>query len=477
MKRTASVALAALVSVLCAAQVASIAWEAPVACNAASEGALRPRIAMNGNGDPVVIWGDNSPMANHVSVGTGGVFSAPVQVSQGFMPSVDDWMGSSIAAWGNTLWVVMKAMPEESEPLYVRRSDDGGFTWGDTLRVEPFDGLISRFPSIALAGPDAPLVQYMQFDNGWSGARQVVAHMMGGAFMDPVQVSEPFAPGEVCDCCPNQIVSDGDRAVALYRNAGPNIRVMWGAASVDGGMSFPVGAEIDTTGWVLNACPSSGPDGYLDGDSIRYVFMSGANSGTKIYIGSALASDLTLGRQLKVHGGQTVSVQQNFPRIAGSGDTVGVVWQQSVGPSQEILFSWSVSGPDGLGIPDTVNVTLSGAQQTPDIAYADGAFHIVWSEPGTGQVRYRKASLLGPSGIAEGQGPPVTCWPNPVNDVLHLEGTQWKQAAIIDAQGKLFATVPVKAGRIDMSTVAPGSYAIYLTGIAGAEAVVRVQKR
>ncbi|MBK8615482.1 MAG: hypothetical protein IPN85_18960 [Flavobacteriales bacterium] len=128
MRRTASVALACLVSGLCAAQVTTIAWDAPVACNAAGEGALRPRIALNGNGDPVVLWGDNMPMANHVSIGTGGVFSPPVQLSEGFMPSVDDWMGSSIASWGNTLWVVMKVMPEKANPCNVRRSDDGGFT-------------------------------------------------------------------------------------------------------------------------------------------------------------------------------------------------------------------------------------------------------------------------------------------------------------------------------------------------------------
>ncbi len=477
MRRTASVALTFLVSGLCAAQVASIAWDAPVACNAAGEGALRPRIALNGNGDPVVLWGDNMPMANHVSIGTGGVFGPSVQLSAGFMPSVDDWMGSSIASWGNTLWVVMKAMPEESEPLYVRRSDDGGFTWGDTLRVEPFDGLVSRYPSIDLAGPDAPLVQYMQFDNGWNGARQVVAHLMDGAFMDPVQVSAPFAPGEVCDCCPNQIVADGDRAVALYRNAGPNIRVMWGAASTDGGMSFPVGAQVDTTGWALNACPSSGPDGYMAGDSLRYVWMSGANSGAKVYIGSALASDLSLGRQLKVYGVQTSGVQQNFPRIAGSGDTLGVAWQQNVGSNQEILFSWSVSGPDGLERPDTVNLTLSGAQQTPDIAYADGAFHLVWSEPGTGQVWYRKGILIRAVGIAEGQGvDPVSSWPNPVDDLLQVEGTRWDQAALFDALGKLVATLPVTAGTIDMSTLGPGSYAIHLSGRDGAKALLRVQK-
>ncbi|MBK8612855.1 MAG: hypothetical protein IPN85_05075 [Flavobacteriales bacterium] len=42
----------------------------------------------------------------------------------GCVPSVADWMGSSIAAVGNTVWVVMKATPEDTRHIYVRRSDD-----------------------------------------------------------------------------------------------------------------------------------------------------------------------------------------------------------------------------------------------------------------------------------------------------------------------------------------------------------------
>ncbi|MBK9515545.1 MAG: hypothetical protein IPO05_18500 [Flavobacteriales bacterium] len=117
MRRTASVALAFLVSGLCAAQVASIAWGCTCCLQrcrrrgpAAEDRAERERRSRR----PL---GDNMPMANHVSIGTGGVFGPSVQLSAGFMPSVDDWMGSSIASWGNTLWVVMKAMPEESETL------------------------------------------------------------------------------------------------------------------------------------------------------------------------------------------------------------------------------------------------------------------------------------------------------------------------------------------------------------------------
>lgn len=458
--------LAVFVSSLSASgQTSTIAWDAVLDCNAAGEGAWRPRIALNGSGQPVVLWADNTPVRNLVAVGNGTSFSTPVEVNQGFAPAVADWMGSSIAATGNTVWVVMKATPEETTPVYVRRSDDGGTTWGDTLRVDPFDGKVSRFPSIDVSDPDAPLVQYMQFDSGYYGARQVVCHVMGGAFMPPVQVSQPYAPGDVCDCCPNQVVADGNRVVALYRNAGPNLRVMWGAASNNGGMTFPTGELLDYTAWPLNACPSSGPDGYFDGDSIRYVWMSGATNGSKVYIGSALADDLATGGQRNIHPDQPQNQQQNFPRIAGNGDTLAVVWQQQQSGQTEILFSWSVTGPLGLSAPDTVNVDYSGAQKTPDIAFGDGAFHIVWSEPGTGQVRYRRAELVNLVGLgADRPIALVDARPNPAFDHVVVSGGPWDTATIIDERGGVAALATVQNGRIELQGVASGIYTVQLVG-------------
>lgn len=461
------------------AQEPVLFWGQVIDCNAADQGTLRPRIALNGAGDPVVLWGDNSPMANHVAVGDGLSFSAPVEVSAGFMPAIADWMGSSIASSGNTVWVVLKAAPEESMPVYVRRSDDGGFTWGDTLRVDPSNGKVSRFPSIDVVDPDAPLVQYMQFDSGYFGARQVVTRMLGGAFMTPVQVSAPFAPGDVCDCCPNQVVADPDHVVALYRNAGSNVRVMWAASSTDDGASFPTGTVVDTTGWILPACPSSGPDGYLDGDTVRYVWMSGANNGSKVYLGSASAMDLALGEQYRIHAGQPANLQQNFPRIAGSGDTLGIVWQQSASGQHEILFSWSTTGVYGLSEPDTVNIDLSGAQKTPDIAYADGAFHIIWSEPNLGQVRYRKATLgtdVGILSIAAEDGQP-SLWPNPAHATINIP-PHYFSADVRDAEGRfVMRNAPLSGGLMDVSSLPTGPYTLELTAADKSRAVGRFVKQ
>lgn len=439
-------------------QTGGLEWDPVVDCNMPGQGGLRPRIAMNSNADPVVLWGRMAPNSNFVAVGTGTGFMPPAEVSTaGCVPAVADWMGSSIASSGNTMWVVMKATPEESKPCYVRRSDDGGLSWGDTLRVDPLGTLVSRFPSIDVDDPDRPLVQYMEFDSGYYGARQVVTHFAGGGFVPPVQVSDPFAPGEVCDCCPNQVVADGNRALALYRNAGSNIRVMWGAASEDMGTTFPIGAQVDGTTWNLSACPSSGPDGYLVGDSIRYVWMSGAENGFKVYLGSAHATDLALAPPQYVHALQPANLQQNFPRIAGSGDTLGVVWEQNLLGERDIFFSWSTSGVAGLSSPEQVNTVASGSQRTPDIAFADGSFHIVWSEQGN-QVRYRRAVLQNETGIREELGSSLNVWPSPATTWINVSDPNLRRAEVLDAAGRRVFEVAVVAGGFSIDGLMPGSY-------------------
>jgi hypothetical protein len=315
----------------------------------------------------------------------------------------------------------------------------------------------------------------MQFDSGFLGARQVVSRMDAGVFQPGVQVSTPFAPHEVCDCCPGQVIASGDEVVALYRNNGFDVRTIWAATSNDGGSSFPSGAEIDPTGWVISACPSSGPDGYFAGDSLRYVWMSGALEGTKVYISSAHLPELTAGMAQRVHLDVPTSLQQNFPRIAGSGDTLGVVWQQLSGGDRNVLFSWSVTGINGLSAPDTISTLYMGAQETPDIAYTDGTFHFVWSDLNDDVVRYRSAVISNTLGISEATGGgSLRAWPSPASDHLFIDARDLRPAGflVIDAAGRSVVHLPGNARSLDLATIDPGLYRLLAVDGSGAAIAV-----
>lgn len=438
----------------------SLQWGPAIDCAPEDAGALRPRIAVNADGDPIVLWARSTTLGTFVAVGSNAGFGPAVRLNPEDLDlAAADWQGPALAAAGDTVMAVFKALPDDTAPCYLVKSVDGGYTWGDTLRVDPYDGLVSRFPSVSIATGGDAVVQYMQFTSGYLEPRHVVRAQMGGSFMPVAPVSAPFAPGEVCDCCTGEVVTAGDRVVALYRNAGASIRVIWGAASADGGMTFPAGAQMDATNWFHPACPSSGPDGYITGDSIRYVWMSGEDNGTKVFMGSADAGTLATGAQANVHPGQASSLQQNFPRIAGRGDTLGIVWEQSSSGQREILFAHSVSGMNGLSAPDTVNTDLAGAQKTPDIAYADGAFHIVWSEPVTGQVRYRRAELVDDIGIdVDPPAEPIRLRYDAQDGHLYITGITLRSLQILDAAGRTLRTIVGTGNAIPVGALASGCY-------------------
>ena len=456
-----------LPGLLCA-QSAGITWSAPMACGTAAQGSTRPRVVVNGNGDPVVLWGRTNVPAYFVAIGDGSTFDTPQQVTYpGTPPAVDYWMGADIASLGNELWLCFKATPEASMPVFARRSMDGGLTWGDTVRIA--DDPWMRLPSIAIGTTGEPVVQYMQFDANFTAPRQVTARMQGGAFQPPVDVSIPFAPGHVCDCCPNQVLAAGSTVVPLYRNEGPNIRVMYGAVSQDGGDSYAVGGLLDPMAWNLSACPSSGPDGYIAGDSVRYVWMSGAANGIKIYLASAGLADLTPTPELRVMAGQPSATQQNYPRIAGSGDTLGIVWEQTVGMARNILFSWSTTGITGLSTPDTVNSTYTAVQRVPDIAFDNGAFHIVWSDLEAGVARYRRAELSLTTGMDQPAQPAeLRVWPLPAKDLLHVSkpGTSEVELRLYSPNGQCVWIGSTADAPIDISRFPSGQYVLKATDAA-----------
>ncbi len=446
----------------------TLLWGPELSCGTMSESNLRPRVQLNADGGAVVLWGRSSPAANFVAVGDGSAFSSAMQVSPADVElGVANWMGSSLAAEGNTIWAVMKVAPEDMNPCYVVRSDDGGYTWSDTMRVDPMDGLLSRFPSIVVVPGAGPVVQYMQFTGGFAGdAHYVTTRMVGGLFQAPVQVSSPFAPGEVCDCCPGQVVASGNTLVSLYRNAGSNIRVIWGGASSDGGATCTAGAQLDATDWFLDACPSSGPAAYITGDSIRSVWMSGGSGMTRVYLGSAHLPDLVPGAQRMVYAGIPSSTTQNYPRIAGSGDTLGIVWQQNGGGNWAILFSHSTTGAAGLSLPDTLAIGGSGAMATPDITFANGTFHIVWSDNSADVVRYRSATVLNTTGIAAPlQRSALRLWPVPASDVLFVDASLLNAARfeVVDPLGRSLLRGPCTPSMaVDVAPLASGSYTLRL---------------
>ncbi|MDQ3100222.1 MAG: T9SS type A sorting domain-containing protein [Bacteroidota bacterium] len=442
---------------------AQLQWSEPIVVLRGTQDQIRPRIVLNAELRPVILWGEASPAANYIAVGEGNAFStAQVIHPPTLAPAVADWQGSDLISSGDRIYAIMKMTPENSAGIYLVSSLDGGYTWSDTLRVDQVPGYKTRFSSIAIDPNGDPLVQYMQIDMSEVVHRNMVSKIIDGVVQPPIDVSSPFTAGEDCDCCPGQIISDGNDVAALFRDATENVRVIWAATSANGGGTFDQGAPVDDTNWILNACPASGPDGVISADSLYTVWMSGAVNGKKVYLGSSRFPDLAQGAMVQVHPAQPQSVQQDHPRIAGSVDTIGIVWQQTASTQSEVLFSWRTAATE-LSEPDTINIEMLGPQRSPDITFANGTFHMVWADYQENAIIYRKATLMNSIGIQEDRlASDLNVWPVPASDVLHI-GTRDQfnrgNIKIYDALGHLVLETPFSA-QVQIDHLQQGGYSL-----------------
>jgi hypothetical protein len=369
-----------------------------------------PRLSLLTNDLPLVVWESASADKVYTSKWNGSAFTTPVAVNPaGVVPFIANWSGAEVASSGDTAFIVFFSEPVMSAKIYMVRSIDGGLSFGDTMRIDLWGtNNIPAFPGVAVAPGGNPVVHYMLTDSLMMDAEYVVRHSADGGnnFSTPV-VPSLGATGFVCDCCPASMAIAGNKQILMYRNDDSNIRDIWASFSSDGSTSFPASTEIDQTGWYIASCPSSGPSGIISGDSLYYTWMSDATTDARIYVGSVNINDQQVGVNRQVYPFGTAT--QNYPVMAGNGDTIGLVWQGHHSGLQEVLFTYSVTGLSGLGEHvDTLTKAFSGHQSRPDIVFANGKFHIVYSDSNGSNVKYLTGSISTIMGLSETADVPFT---------------------------------------------------------------------
>lgn len=391
----------------------SVDWDAPLSVAMGSMyNNIYPRLTLTNNDVPVVSWMNDNNNKIYTARWNGASFNTPLTISPtGVMPFIANWAGSEIASSGDTVFVTFSTDFSQTSKVYTVRSVDGGITFQDTVRVDQIGTDMPRFPTIAVGNGGNPVVAFMRLDSGFGNAEYAVARSMnGGSSYMPSITPSLGAVGTVCDCCPATIIANGNQHVVTYRNNDNNIRNMWASYSTDGSASYPVSSEIDETDWMIMSCPSSGPSNVISGDSLVSTWMSNG----KVYVGTTNLTTQQNGMQFQIFpmGMGT----QNYPIIAGSGDTLGVVWQGSDAGTPRVFFTSSVTGASGLGVViDTLTATFGGNQTRPDLEYSNSKFHVVYSDDN--DVKYFSGMVEQVAGLdVTGSSLPVV-YPNPSNTV------------------------------------------------------------
>ena len=102
-----------------------IIWDTALSVADAQFGNTKPRIVLNGDGAPVVVFGNNNGEL-YLARKNGTQFTLPQELAVSGVAYVTNWISADIGSKGDTIYVVLKAYPLEGGPIYLVRCFDGG---------------------------------------------------------------------------------------------------------------------------------------------------------------------------------------------------------------------------------------------------------------------------------------------------------------------------------------------------------------
>lgn len=400
-----------------------ITWNSTTDVNMMSMyGNQHPRIVLDRSGDPMVLWGNAGNTNAYFSKWNGSSFTTPMVVNTGVPVFAASWAGPDIAAHGDTVYVVVKETPEMMNPAWMYKSFNGGTSFTGPIQIDiNLADSISRFPSVTTDNNGQPVVAYMKIDPSFNNARWVVTRSndFGATFGIDVLASN-WSGGDVCDCCPSSITCTGNTVAVMYRDENSNIRDMWCGISNDAGNTFGGGFGLDNPDWMLMACPSTGPDGVIIGDTLYSALMSGFSGDYLIYYSKSSISGMANSSVTPITGLLPGATTQNYPRVATDGSAMGIVWKQAIGGQSQLplLFTNDITN----GFPAQFDTVDLDDITNADIAIRDGVIHIVWEDPNSGTVKYRSGtfnSILGVENASSNDM--VKVYPNPASSTMNVQ--------------------------------------------------------
>ncbi len=429
---------------------------------------MHPRMSLDGDGNPLVVWGRMSDQAVFFSRWNGTAFTTPVKLNPSWLSvATASWMGPDIASHGDTVYVVVKRTPEASDTnhIFIFTSFNGGVSFNNPVELAIIGDSLSRFHTVTTDATGKPIVAYMKFNSSFGDSRWVVTKSTdyGTNFSIDKKASGWAGSAEVCDCCPGALVSEGNTCAMLYRNNNNNIRDTWTGISSNNASTFTTGFALENHNWMQMSCPSSGPDGVIIGDTLYSIFMNGAIGGFRVYISKSLVSNNTLVSTIGITGSIPGLSQQNYPRIASDGYAMAIVWKQSVsGVAQlPVLFTNDIT----TGFPAAYDTVDLGDITNADVALGNGKIFVVWQDDNAGTVKYRSgtytSSTTGLAPLVSEENSLFELYPNPVVGELNIISSAKEvfSATIFNSYGqKIISETATSKIKLNTSGLIEGSY-------------------
>jgi hypothetical protein len=428
---------------------------------AAGYGNYHPQAEILGDGEIGVIWTNSSTNSLYFSKRTGAdTFGTPIQLNPAGLEVQDyNWSGADLCAWGNNVYVAFRSLGYETGHIYLVKSTDNGLSFGDTVRIDSLDGYYTQYPDVAVYN-DTVFVAHMRHGFTVMDPQYYVSRSVDGGMTFETEVDVTGWLGlEACDCCQPEIIVDAERVIVYYRENDLDTRDIKAVVSHDRGATFTEYLNIDDHNWTIAACPSTGPDARFYSDDIALsVYRTTVSGTTKVFLEEFNVETGTSVSTTDIYMDGALNTGINYPQLAVSGNLVGLVWE-GLGSSTDVFFNGSATGAAGISAANAINVTdETGSQSKPDLVYANGAFHVFYSELSGAEVRYRRITALNTT--AEQPGVQLALFPNPVTGEVIISGYEGEITLTIYATDGTVISQQMLAGstKADLSHLAPGVY-------------------
>jgi hypothetical protein len=417
--RHAPALLALAWSASCAAETLVFDADELVAPSAASPGSGAPCLEITDDGVAHLLWvmGPSGDQGIFVASSPPGAGYGPATRLDSALPASIDYgmfRGPTLRSSGPYLAAGWKnQMADAPLPIWAARSTTMGASWEAAQRADPGPvgpGEFRDFQAVAIF-PDGRMAQAWMLTDTMLGTTlfEWAAQDATGAFGPPV-IATGAAPGQPCECCyPDELVlADGATVLVAWRGNDANLRTIHVARSTDGGASFPEDHPVDTSGWMINACPATGPSLAADGTTVLVTWMSGAGGATRAWLAKSTDGGSTWSPMTQVDDfGGTRSL--NYPEVALRGTMAVVTWEgRRTDGGRGIFASVSTDAGSSWGPSVLVSDDMAGsARMSPTVAIApDFGVEIAWTDARLGEARVfrargRTATAAGPFVLRE----------------------------------------------------------------------------
>jgi len=428
------------------------------------------RLALLNNNTPFVLWGKagaNSKVYGAKLIGTS--FTTPVQIVPDSMkPRVGSFDGPNLASFKDSIYVVWGNNNAANHHIFLNRSIDAGNSFGPATQADTVTlGDNIEYPGISVSNDGTLGIYFIKSTSTWTNPRQslITSYDRGNSFSND-SVINTFAPGVPCECCQGNMEMQDSNWVFYYRNNVSNVRNAYNLVSSNYGSTFNNPYELDIVDWNTNTCPSSGPEGHLNGNKSFTAWMSNGSGNMRILHSTVDMSLSSISPAAFIDASVAPNVSQNYPSVDGSDDTIAVVWQDNRYLLSHIFASISTDGGQSF----TNSILLSDTSVTasfiaPDVAYANGLFHFVWTS--NNKVIYKSASLFNLLSVENNSSSKynLRVYPNPTSTQLNIETfLKIKEITIVDIMGKTIGMNLPLSNTIDVSNLSTGVYFLKVTG-------------